>query len=82
MEEKTAVAHGGHQDVHASVVVVIGHTGAARSNFSPEVSASFGSRIGERAVAAVLQEQALPAHQVMGVAIGDENVQFAGIVII
>src|ERR1035441_6605742 len=80
MQEETAVSHGGHQDIHPSVVVVINHTGAAPSNFGPEVIASFGCRIGEGAVATVFQQQALPAHQVMGVAIGDENVQFAGIV--
>src|SRR5262249_45024293 len=79
-KEEWAIAHCSHDDIHVSVVVEIGHGTASRAALGFEIGASCRGRIDVCPWAFVFQEQTFPAHQVVGITIGDEDVQVAVVI--
>ena len=80
VQQERPVAHRGHDDVHAAVVVVIRHGAAAGTDLGGEIRAALGRRVCECAVTAIFQKQTFPADEVMRVAVGDEDVKLATVV--
>ena len=80
VEQEWAVAHGGDDDIHPAIVVVIRHRAASGPHLGFEIVPAFLAGVTEGSVPAVFEEEALPADQVMGVAVGDENIQIAVVI--
>lgn len=79
-QQQRPIRQRGHQQVHPSVVVEIERRRGASAQLGLENRPALRGRIFECPVAPVLQQEALPAHQVMRVAIRDEHVLVAVVV--